>query len=229
MEDSPLRFHEANDRKLTLKMKSSSTKSGRLGSYLTITVGAGTLAGTSEAAIVNLDLGPSGLNIAGVNAGLNSSKTTVPFPTGGVLEVYHRDGRDYTGLDGDYGLVFAISGGYASPRKFSAGDIIGNQISNWSGTAYDTVFRYGNFDISSDFGSGSFMGFRTAGGNYGWLEVTWDSASGNFEILSGAYEDVPGVAIQAGPVAAVPEPASVLGTLGLLSAGMFLRRRKRAA
>lgn len=209
-------------------MKSARTKSGRLGTYLTITVGAGTLAGTSEAAIVNLDLGPSGLNIAGVNAGLNSSKTTVPFPTGGVLGVYHTFGDSgYTGLDGSYGLVFAINGGDASPRKFSAGDIIGNQISGWSGSAFDTVFRYENVGTSPNFGSGSFMGFRTAGGNYGWLEVTWDSTSGNFEILSGAYEDVTGVPIQA--VAAVPEPAGALGTLGLLSAGMFLRRRKLAA
>jgi hypothetical protein len=50
-------------------MKSTRTKAGRLGTYLTITVGAGTLAGTADAAIVNLDIGPSGLDIGGVNGG----------------------------------------------------------------------------------------------------------------------------------------------------------------
>jgi len=59
--------------------------------------------------------------------------------------------------------------------------------------------------------------------------VTWDAVNDNFEILSGAYEVVAGVAIQAGAVAAVPEPASARSTLGLLSGGMFFRRRKLAA
>ena len=127
-------------------MKSTHTKAGRLGTYLTITVGAGTLAGTAEAAIVSLDIGPSGLDIGGVNGGLYSSKKAVLFPTGGVLELYENyGGYSDTGLDGGDGLVFAINGGFTSPRKFSAGNIIDNQISNWSGGASNTLF-YTNYD-----------------------------------------------------------------------------------
>ena len=53
--------------------------------------------------------------------------------------------------------------------------------------------------------------------------MTWDGDD-TFEILGGAYDDS-GAQIAAGQtVAAVPEPASVLGTLGLLAGGMFVRR-----
>jgi hypothetical protein len=208
-------------------MKSTRTKAGRLGTYLTITVGAGTLAGTADAAIVNLDIGPSGLDMGGVNAGVTGdSKAVNPFPGGGSLELYH-DG-DYKGLDGNGNLDFAFNGEYASPRNFAANAVIGDSVTSWEGRSDYTLFQYSDY-VSPDFGQNSFMGFRTANGNYGWLEVTWDSATGNFEILSGAYEDVPGVAIQAGAMAAVPEPASVLGTIGLLAGGIFVRRRKVAA
>ena len=208
-------------------MKSTRTKAGQLGSYLTLTVGAGTVAGTVEAAIVNLDIGPSGLNIAGVNAGLVSpASRQVAFPGGGVLDLLFNS--TYQGLDGESGLLFAVNGGDPSPRNFGIGQTIGSSVPTWRGERSKTVFVY-ETALSPAFGSGSFMGFKSANGNYGWLEVTWDSTQREFEILSGAYEDVAGVAIQAGAVAVVPEPASALGTLGLLSAGMFLRRRQRAA
>ena len=208
-------------------MKSTCTKAGRLGTYLTITVGAGTLAGTADAAIVNLDIGPSGLDIGGVNGGVvgGVKKTISPFPGGGKLNLYHDVG--YKGLGGDNNLRFAYNGSWASPRKFAANAVIDNSA-DWTGSYKYTVFQYGAYE-SPDFGPNSFMGFETANGNYGWLEVTWDSATYNFEILSGAYEDLPGVAIQAGAMAAVPEPASVLGTIGLLAGGAFVRRRKVAA
>ena len=81
---------------------------------------------------------------------------------------------------------------------------------------------------SAAFGPGSYLGFRSANGYSGRLEVTWPPTL-MFEILSGAFEGVTGVGIEAGAVAAVPEPTGALGTLGLLPAGMFIRRRKRAA
>lgn len=100
---------------------------------------------------------------------------------------------------------------------------------NFYGYNVNSLFLYDGDNTSPNFGSDSFMGFRSSNGHYGWLEVTWDYTTGDFEILGGAFEDVAGVGIEAGAVAAVPEPASVLGTLGLLSAGAFVRRRKVAA
>ena len=74
------------------------------------------------------------------------------------------------------------------------------------------------------------MGFKTAHGQYGWLEVTWDRGKDEFEIISGAYESEVGVAILAGQGAsAIPEPASVLSTMGMLASGLLIRRRKQVA
>jgi hypothetical protein len=81
------------------------------------------------------------------------------------------------------------------------------------------------------------MGFKTAEGNYGWLEVTWNSSTPQFEIFGAAYESDVGVAIKAGDTgsaAAVPEidPNGLASALSLVmgSAAMLeQRRRKRAA
>ena len=82
--------------------------------------------------------------------------------------------------------------------------------------------------ISPDFGAGSYIGFKSANNHYGYLEVTWTSATNTFEILSGAYESTPGVGIRAG-AAAIPEPSTAMLSLGALAAGAFIRRRKQAA
>ncbi len=65
------------------------------------------------------------------------------------------------------------------------------------------------------------MGFKTAQGNYGWLEVTWAGATDTFQIYSGAYESVANVAILAGDTgtSAVPEPGQVASSLLLLALG----------
>ena len=74
-----------------------------------------------------------------------------------------------------------------------------------------------------------YIGFITKFGNKGWLKVAFNSTSGLFSYDGGAVATA-GEELTAGQtVAAVPEPASVLGTLGLLSAGMFVRRRRLAA
>ena len=80
------------------------------------------------------------------------------------------------------------------------------------------------------------MGFKTVEGNYGWLEVTWNSSTPQFEILGAAYESDVGVAIKAGDTGsvAVPEidPNGLASALSLVmgSAAMLeQRRRKRVA
>ena len=77
------------------------------------------------------------------------------------------------------------------------------------------------------------MGFKTAQGNFGWLEVTWAGATGAFRIYSGAYESDAGVAILAGDTgggtSAVPEPGQVASSLLLLalgSAGVAIQRQR---
>jgi hypothetical protein len=92
------------------------------------------------------------------------------------------------------------------------------------------VFSNGGTE-SPDFGAGSYMGFKTNQGNYGWLEVTWAGATDTFEIYSGAYESVANVAILAGDTgtSAVPEPGQVASSLLLLAlgaAGVAIQRQR---
>jgi hypothetical protein len=104
-------------------------------------------------------------------------------------------------------------------------------LANW----YDGLsnfFKYGP-DESPDFGSGSYMGFQTAQGNYGWLQATWNGTTDTFQIYSGAYESVANVAILAGDTgggtSAVPEPGQVASSLLLLAlgaAGVAIQRQR---
>jgi hypothetical protein len=206
----------------------------RLASYLAA-AGIGGLAATAEAAVVQLDVS----TISGVNAGLAPGGSKLDGSLGslgsgleGSFGLYHQSAAKYEPKPLLTGLVFkseammATGNGATSPTNFSTGTLIGSDA-QFKSTKYNTLFASGS-NVSPDFGPDSFIGFKSADGHYGWLEVTWDSSIGNFEILDGAYENVEGVAIQAG-VSAVPEPAGALGTLGLLAGGIFVRRRRLAA
>ena len=194
-------------------------------------VGAGILGTHSaEAAIVTIDIGPSGFNIEGVNAGgqNNASIQNFPISGGGTLGIRY-------GVRGGSNLYFATNGTNASPSNFSGGVSIGSSFTgtwatNFSPTSY---FKYYG-DISPNFGANSYLGFRTAQGNYGWMEATWDGT--DFQFYSAAYEDVVGASIVAGATGsvAVPEidPSGLASALSLVmgSAAMLeQRRRKRAA
>jgi len=211
--------------------KSSAQQTARLGAYLAAGLGvSGAAMSTSEAAIVIIDISPSGFNIAGVNAGLADFdflyRNNFPLTGAGALFVWNNYYTN-TGLGGA-GLSFANGGSDASPSKFSLGASIGNSA-NWGGDAYAAVFeRYPN--VSPNFGPGSYMGFKTAQGNYGWLEVTWDKVAQDFQIFSGAYESTPNVAILAGAgagPAAVPEPGTWAAAALLAGGAAFARWRKR--
>jgi hypothetical protein len=226
-------FGNQNKQKNNMKNKRRTTPE-RLGSYLTAAVGIGTLAGTADAAVVNLNVS----SISAVNGGVvPGNMASVSLSSlGGVgltgdlfiMNIY--DGY-FTGIAGSVSFAVNDVNGYAVPHKFSAGQQI-DASANWtSGVDPASVFAYTGSPKSPDFGPGSFMGFRSLNGRYGWLEVTWVGAAEEFYILSGAYEDVAGVGILAGAgaVSAIPEPTSVLGTMGLLASGLMIRRRKLAA
>lgn len=217
----PLRIHTAK-------------KSTRLGAYLAAGLGASTVVTpTVDAAIICIDVSSySGIN-GGLAPGTGITINDWPFNGAGIFEIYNGKGSNVRyGFDGDGGLTFAITGGYASPKNFAANDSIDN-TSVFSSSADNMVFKgsYNGGYQSPDFGSGSYMGFRTNTGNYGWLEVTWNSASTQFQILAGAYESVVGASILAGDScsAAVPEP-STWAMSALLSGGVAFTvwRRRRA-
>jgi hypothetical protein len=194
-----------------------------------VSVGAGILGTHSaEAAIVTIDIGPSGFNIEGVNAGLASGGTrnvsNFPMSGGGSLNLINDPNDGYQGAGSSYFLTFAYSDG--AVFNFSGGATIGSSFSGtWVSGGYP-LFKYLGI-TSPNFGSDSYLGFRTAQGNYGWMEATWDGT--DFQFYSAAYESTPGVAIAAGAVA-VPEPSTtaLLG-LGALALGAGAVRKQRAA
>jgi hypothetical protein len=217
----------------------------RLGGYLTVGLGAGIL-GTSqaEAGIVTIDIGPGGFNIGGVNAGVSSgnytSRSDFPVTGAGTLFLYNKyvyvgeANYTQTGLGGyTSGLGFA----YVPPGRpvnFSAGSLI-DGTSSFSGYGGLFYFREDSLtpSVSPDFNAGSYVGFKTSQGNFGWLEVTWSGSLQQFQIFSGAYEDVAGVAIKAGDTGTpVPEidPSSFGSALSLVMGSLAMlehRRRKR--
>jgi hypothetical protein len=220
--------------------KSMAKQSTRLGAYLAAGLGASTVATpSSDAAIVVINIGPTGFNIGGINGGVASGsfKTINNFPltSAGTLKVYNDSYK--IGLGGISGLKigYANSGIYATPKKFVLNEVINSSVIGGSAVSPDvTVFRnnnyYGTFS-SPNFGPGSYMGFRTSANNYGWLEVTWTNASSQFQILSGAYESVPNVAILAGATvpapAPVPEPGTWAAAALLAGGAAFARWRRR--
>jgi hypothetical protein len=214
--------------------KSSSFLTG----FLAMLVAAGLLssAGTAQAALISIDIGPSsGFNIYGNGGGVTrgSYAEINGFPiSGNTLNIYNNFNNQLTGLQGFNGLGFASGGSRATPVNFSQGASIGG-LSTYTSNFDNTAFRrdtgmFGVFE-SPNFGPGSYMGFQTAQGNYGWLEVTWTKESNQFQILSGAYGNTPGVAILAGGASApIPEPGTWAAAALLAGGAAFMRWRKRA-
>jgi hypothetical protein len=206
----------------------------RLSGYVAAGFGAaaGTLAtAPSEAAVVSIDIGPSGFNIGGVNAGLGYASSTAydfPFASAGNLKLYGLGDSNSWGLAGDVGLQIAVNAATsANPRNFTSGSTI-DSSALFQTAVVTSVFRYGygSFTSAPDFGPGSYLGFKTSQNNYGWLEVTWDNVSANWEILSGAYETSPNTGIDV----PVPEPVLVTaaGLAALALGGGAIRRLRQA-
>ena len=225
--------------------KFTAKQSAQLGAYFAAGVGASMLAtANSDAAIQVIDIGSFG--IGGINGGVASGTRApvynFPVPYAGAIRLWNSFeyfGPVYTGLSSyGAGAEFAYNGGSASPRNFSGGASIGAD-SNFSNLISETAFRI-DFppapqysSVSADFNSGSYMGFRFAaseeGYNYGWLEVTWNSTSNQFQILAGAYEDSLDTPILAGATgpAAVPEPGTWAAAALLAGGAAFARWRSK--
>ena len=214
--------------------KFSAKQSARLGAYLAAGLGAAATS-TADAAIVNINIGPSGFNIGGVNAGLVSGNYAIvaDFPgtfLGALIPANQAIGTfgALTGLGLIYGGYFATdSAAPASPTKFALNAPINGSSYFTTLPSVASFFQVDSYS-SPNFGPGSYMGFKTAAGSFGWLEVTWDGT--DFEILSGAYETDPGDTIYAGQgagPAAVPEPGTWAAAALLAGGAAFARWRKR--
>lgn len=210
-----------------MKTKSNTTRE-RLGTYLTAAIGAGTLAGTADAAIVTLDISAFG----GPNANLPDRQSMiVPLLPGNFMSVTNNRFGQISGVGADWSgpLNLAMKADGSGLFNFGTGAVIGASAKWNSDYNYKTYFKYSG-TTQPAWEAGSCIGFQANSATtplYGWLKVTWAPLSNTFEFLSGAYENS-GAPILAG-VSVVPEPASALSTMGLLASGLLIRRRKVAA
>jgi hypothetical protein len=230
--------------------KFSAKQSARLGAYFAAGVGASMAATSADAAIVVVNVTP----FAGPNAGapLGGYTTFDDWAGPGTGTIY--PSSNYTTSSGNIfttiwparGLEFAVNSNasfsappfsdYASPVNFASNTLIDGtalftSYVEWTAfrmvTAFATTYPIGTTITSPDFGPNSFIGFRFANGdnyNYGWLEVTWDTAKDEFQILGAAYESEINVGIAAG---AVPEPSTYALLALAAGGGAYLRWRRR--
>ncbi len=216
--------------KVARKFESSSARRARLGAYLAAGVGAIGLGASSQAAVVSVDLaGFTGDNMGAANGGY-----AFCYAIPGV-DLFATNGwQGFSGLTINNG---ANVGGFLATGKFGTNDpinvgpgvTIGASSGIWADSLASTSFKSSDRTVS-DFGPNSFLGFKTAAGRYGYIEVLWTASTSTFKLVSAAYESDVGVAIQTpgGGGGAVPEPASG-AVVALLMGGTALRqwRKKR--
>jgi len=210
------------------------TNPKQLASYLTAGLGAGCLAVTADAAIVTFS--DSGSFIEGTVDDGDQTTSSLTLPDGSSLSIDSGTSRFF--LD----LALSSTGRFTGPGGvFGNGDYeypiisllgLGDPIfahtssSTYSATAMLVYNSLPQADFTGDVSG--YLGFVTEFGNKGWLKVAFNSVTGRFSFDGGAVATA-GEELTAGQIAAIPEPASVLGTIGLLSGGMFVRRRRLAA
>ena len=199
---------------------------------LALAAGITSFAQNAQAELISINIGVSGFNIGGDNGGVaNDSLAVVDnfpiFPNSFFIANNYSGNYGLISLGG--GITFATGADPATPVNFALNQLIDSR-SGYS-TFTPSLFK-STSSVSPDFGPGSYMGFQTSQGNYGWLAVTWTASSDQFQILSGAYESEAGVGIRAGAggpgPAAVPEPGTWAAAALLVGGAGFMRWRKRA-
>ena len=194
---------------------------------LALVAGITSFAQNAQAELITINIGPTGFNIGGINGGVSygTYREVANFPIFGSGTLFLDNAFNVSGLSGD-GLKFADG---ITPEKFVLNELIDSTSDYFSFPG--GLFKDGD-SVSPDFGPGSYMGFQTIQGNYGWLEVTWTASSSQFQIFSGAYESTPNVAIRAGagPTAPIPEPGTWAAMAIFAGGAAFTgwRRRKSA-
>jgi hypothetical protein len=184
----------------------------------------------------------SSATLGAPNAGLGEETQNILLIPAGQPGSHQIPLYNYSGATGfqqfsPFSWQFALASlNPASPYQFAQGDTI-DASDLWNHSINEgPLFRSGSI-VSPDFGPNTYMGFRSfvSTGNYiyGYLEVTWASATDTFTIEGGAYESDYNVGIMtpSTPSAAVPEPGQVAASLLLLSGiggYIFLKRRKAA-
>jgi len=195
----------------------------KLQNYLIGLGGVTVLASTSNAAVVTMDISLlSGLN-AGLATGTQKSVALSSMDAGltGDFNIYNMPATPTVGLTGGSkgsATYMAYEKGPNRPRRYASSQTIDSTA--WFTIGNDTLFSNG----SSAWEAGSYMGFKSGNGNYGWLETTWDPGINTFEVLAGAYESVSGVGI----TTPVPEPSALALLVAGAGAVVALRRRKTA-
>ncbi len=220
--------------------KARSASKAALGRYLAAGLGATGLASVEcEAAVVNIDVSSR----SGINGGLadgTQGTLLLNFPVAGIGLNVLNNFDSFPALDrfgisriGSTSQILTTSNYGASPRNFASGEQVSGSLtwlSNFSTSSLFSYFDTGNLYESPNFGPGSYIGFRVRETStatdwyYGYLEVTWNNTTNQFQILSGAYENVANAPI------AVPEPTGVaLAGIGALALGAGAIRRSRKA
>ncbi len=117
--------------------------------------------------------------------------------------------------------TFFASWGVFATTAYSSGDLIGFSDFGFSNFATHAV-EVEPASILTTFPEGArrYMGVKTGGGNYGWIEV--ERTGIGFAAFAWAYETQPGVPILAGQI-----PAPGAAALLALAAAGAVRRRNR--
>lgn len=220
-------------------MKTNTTKlkfDRRLGTYLTLGVGAGVLGSqSSNAAIVYWDITPMTIT-SGMRPFVNPE--TGAHADDGATLATPTIGLTFYGTNYIYSITEFSSNPIPPSIAFGANDRMINFASGatiGSSSSFKTNWSYmdrpGWTSANSDWVTGAdasgFLGFSfeiSGDVKYGWLAVTYNSAANTLVMGDFAYEDS-GASILAG---AIPEPSS-LGLLALGASGLLARRRRQAA
>jgi hypothetical protein len=210
-----------------------SFKSFRWVAFLAL-LGASFTGATAKAGVVSIDLtGYTGDNAGLPVSGFGQISPFVASPT--RLAMFNQltlGGISFTGLvvdggpSGGSGIATTGSSINDSPLKFGAGATIDGSV-YYSDASSPSTFKT-TYRTVGDFGPSSYIGFRTAAGQYGYIEVTWAASTSTFRMISAAYESDAGVAIQT-PSAPVPEPASAMIASLFLGGAAFKRWRAKRA